>query len=58
MAQRDYFAILANYAAVLALFFIVLNFFIFHVGLVLNNNTTLERLDAQRGQAQATREVG
>ena len=50
------FGVLVSYLSVLIILFILGSFTKFHLKLILQNNTTLEHLDAQRSKAPITRE--
>jgi hypothetical protein len=47
-----------SFVVLVVLFIMVANFSRFHLLLVLHNNTTLEKMDAERTKAPVTTEVG
>jgi hypothetical protein len=57
MTRSEYFGVIITYILVLILFIMILNFTTFHVKLVLDNNSTLEKLEAERSKMPITREV-
>ena len=54
--KYNYFGALVAYICVLVLGFVLGSFTRFHMMLILNNNTTLEHLEAKRSKAPITRE--
>ena len=57
MTRSEYFGVIVTYITVIVLFIMILNFTIFHIKLVLDNNSTLEKLEAERSKMPITREV-
>ena len=55
--RSEYFGVILTYIIVVGLFVIIVNFTIFHIKLVLDNNSTLEKLEAERNKMPITREV-
>ena len=57
MTRSEYFGVIITYITVVILFIMILNFTNFHIKLVLDNNSTLEKLEAERNKMPITREV-
>jgi hypothetical protein len=57
MTRSEYFGVIITYIIVLILFVMITNFTFFHIKLVLDNNSTLEKLEAERSKMPITREV-
>jgi len=57
MTRSEYFGVIITYIIVVILFVMIGNFTIFHIKLVLDNNSTLEKLEAERSKMPITREV-
>lgn len=55
--RSEYFGVILTYIIVVILFVIIVNFTVFHIKLVLDNNSTLEKLEAERSKIPITREV-
>ena len=52
-----YVLILMDFAILVVVFFMMLNFFRFHLNLVLKNNTTLEKMESERSNTPVVDEV-
>ncbi len=57
MTRSEYFGVIITYITVVILFIMIFNFTNFHIKLVLDNNSTLEKLEAERNKMPITREV-
>jgi hypothetical protein len=57
LSRSEYFGVIISYIIVLVLFFIIVNFTMFHIKLILSNNSTLEKLEAERSKMPITKEA-
>ena len=57
LSRSEYFGVIIVYIVVLVLFVMITNFTMFHLKLVLDNNSTLEKLESKRSKMPITKEV-